>query len=1053
MPNKEQLEKEAWEWAETVELNHISQEHIEKVYRVKLKPCRSSSCRKNCRGNPHCISGLGVKPWMQTLDYNAQDIEDPNSERRKNSFVGLKNLGATCYVNSYLQVWYHNPAFRKAVYDWRPDEPEGDISSESILSSIREGSTSYIRQLQLIFALLQFSNRRYIDPSPFISALGLNTNQQQDAQEFSNLFQQNLEQKLSTQANSSVKDVVQELYCGELSYRTRCSYCSSETTQQSKFYELDLNIRGHKDLFGCLEEFLMEEQLCGPNQYFCGFCQCKRDATRRIELIHLPPFLNLQLLRFVFDRPTMRKKKLSSTVHFPEVLDMSRYLNQPVGTVVYDLSAVLIHCGQSAHSGHYVAHIKDRVSGNWYKFNDETVEQMESNKLQLGTEDSYDNGPKTTKSTKLPKGLYGSNCAYMLVYKLQVENNKEYPPDSSYDWNIPEILQNAVLEDNSNFEEWVKDMTDMREKNMAMARERQLEITTIFSKLPAGRGEDFEFLGTDWIIKWLNTEYPTGTEQIPPINHTDFLCPHGKLLPDYVCKVKCISSEAADMIYNKYGGGPRLRNALCRICVEKRCEAIQWKSRIQEEQKMMSTLLKCKISDEEEAYWVGKQSLRSWKKLAMQRYQDDAEMRSDSVSDDNMVNEEQTCNTLERCSIGDKENNNNHDRIPDVEQENSLLYFNEDIVCEHDGLNAHENTRRLVNAAVWKMLVAHFPQAPEFSRNADMCLICQELVAENTRIKNDKCSLAADQKHRLSDLYRDRSRPSYHRIENGRPLYIVGKHFIDEWRKFVKEPQRNEPVTCVMNSTLLCSHGELLYSPDPTEEICPDSCLVLVSDIEWQTIKEIFDVDYEIIVGVIQDEGQEPCITTEPSVCETCLAARRKEEALKELNYRNAKIYVKRVSSLEEVDSEPPYEFASSTNQTEAVCGLEEDPDFVQTVKKQKIEGGTGSSIHLDSQLRRSTRKSSRRTRLRGEKEITVSSTTTLSKLKLQILEVFHVPPSDQNLYLNGKKLSDNNATLNVLNVFPFSVLLLKVDESRDSGDEKGGVPEVGFQGTELMRS
>lgn len=45
-----------------------------------------------------------------------------------------------------------------------------------------------------------------------------------------------------------------------------------------------------------------EEKLDGENRYFCENCQGKQSATRRIKLNSLPPTLNLQLMRFIFDR-------------------------------------------------------------------------------------------------------------------------------------------------------------------------------------------------------------------------------------------------------------------------------------------------------------------------------------------------------------------------------------------------------------------------------------------------------------------------------------------------------------------------------------------------------------------------------------------------------------------------------------------------------------------------------------------------------------------------------------------------------------------------------
>ena len=65
------------------------------------------------------------------------------------------------------------------------------------------------------------------------------------------------------------------------------------------------------------------------DQFFSEGCDSKQDATRCVRLAELPPVLNLQLNRFIFDMQTGRKKKLNSFVQFPEVLNMSEYLREP----------------------------------------------------------------------------------------------------------------------------------------------------------------------------------------------------------------------------------------------------------------------------------------------------------------------------------------------------------------------------------------------------------------------------------------------------------------------------------------------------------------------------------------------------------------------------------------------------------------------------------------------------------------------------------------------------------------------------------------------------
>uniref|UniRef100_A0A8C4LPB9 Ubiquitin carboxyl-terminal hydrolase 48 n=1 Tax=Equus asinus asinus TaxID=83772 RepID=A0A8C4LPB9_EQUAS len=765
-----QLEKAAWRWAETVRPEEVSQEHIETAYRIWLEPCIRGVCRRNCKGNPNCLVGIGEHIWLGEIDENSfHNIDDPNCERRKkNSFVGLTNLGATCYVNTFLQVWFLNLELRQALY--------------LCPSTCNYEPQTICEHLQYLFALLQNSNRRYIDPSGFVKALGLDTGQQQDAQEFSKLFMSLLEDTLSKQKNPDVRNIVQQQFCGEYAYVTVCNQCGRESKLLSKFYELELNIQGHKQLTDCISEFLKEEKLEGDNRYFCENCQSKQNATRKIRLLSLPCTLNLQLMRFVFDRQTGHKKKLNTYIGFSEILDMEPYVEHKGGSYVYELSAVLIHRGVSAYSGHYIAHVKDPQSGEWYKFNDEDIEKMEGKKLQLGIEEDLAEPSKSqTRKPKCGKGTHCSRNAYMLVYRLQTQEK----PNTTVQ--VPAFLQELVERDNSKFEEWCIEMAEMRKQSVDKGKAKHEEVKELYQRLPAG-AEPYEFVSLEWLQKWLDESTPT-----KPIDNHACLCSHDKLHPDKISIMKRISEYAADIFYSRYGGGPRLTGnsrSLCKECVVERCRVLRLKNQLNEDYKTVNNLLKVTVKGND-GFWVGKSSLRSWRQLAL-------EQLDEQDGDADQSNGKMNGSTL-----------NKDESKEERKEEEEELNFNEDILCPHGELCISENERRLVSKEAWSKLQQYFPKAPEFPSYKECCSQCKILEREGEENEALHKMIANEQKTSLPNLFQDKNRPCLSNWpEDTDVLYIVSQFFVEEWRKFVsRKPARCSPVSAVGNHALLCPHG------------------------------------------------------------------------------------------------------------------------------------------------------------------------------------------------------------------------------------------------------
>ncbi|XP_041378372.1 ubiquitin carboxyl-terminal hydrolase 48-like isoform X2 [Gigantopelta aegis] len=1065
MPSKLQLDKAAWLWAETTDPPNVTIDNVRTAYRLNLQPCQLGACKRNCRGNPFCLNGLGEKAWFAQLDERPYHDFDPDAERReKNSFVGLKNLGATCYVNTFLQLWFHNASLRQAIYRWR--EPTMDEASKDWTPS------SICGHLQVVFALLQFSQRRYIDPSALINHLGLDAGQQQDAQEFSKLFLSLLEDSLSSQVQPDVPNIVQKQFCGQYCYVTSCKHCGNQSRTASKFYELDLSIKGHKTLKASLEDFLQEEKLEGENQYMCSMCNSKQNASRVIQLDYLPPVLSLQLLRFVFDKKSGHKKKLNSFIQFPQVLDMSKYLGKPENSVLFDLTAVLIHRGPSAYSGHYVAHIQDTQQETWYKFNDEEIEQMKGRHLQLGNEEEpHESSQKIPKNCKATKGCYSSKNAYMLVYTRQGVHSEEVKMDDAFEESLlPTVVKQMVQKDNDSLETWICELISTREQDIETSRNEQEKVKDTFLSLHCKPDSDFEWISSDWLSKWLANPNKTS-----PIKQDVFLCHHERLNPEAVPKLKCISAQSSEALFDKFSGGPRLKgtDSMCEKCVRQKCLVIRLKQSMVEDEKFFAQATRTNQTSEL-CFWVGKASFRSWKRLALDRI---SRMEVTNCVQDQSLQENGTTQSesehptesssasdvicLEKSEKLEEEKSEKLDEElrwigsePGCDRSQSGMLFNDDLLCdEHECLSPDEGCRRLVSPEVWQRLKKYFPDCPEYNQLSQTCYKCQLLNQEEKQEKDYRRLLAQEQKSVLLDLFHGKNRPLLDG-DNELQANIISTFFIKEWRRFLKDCTKVPPVSEITNSVLLCEHGGLVYSPENRlgggdfEDI-----FTLVWPSEWEKMIRLCSFDTEITLVRLKEDDNTFRLVTSPEMCEDCVSLRLAEEESLKYFYEDVTIYVRKVLSGDTSASMEPEngDKDSSFDRT--------DPEFSENTPT-KLSSDCDEPPEKMSKINENgaaVRKSRRHRKQRGEKEVLISSNMNLKDLKLKIMKQFAVPPFDQNLSLDGVKLTDDAATLSSLKVFPGCVVILQADEPSEDAlaiEELFVVPahpEEGFKGTNLL--
>ena len=638
---------------------NIGLEEVKCVYRMNM-PSHTQpqwGCRKNCKMNPRCFIGLGEKYWLEAEEEEDSDVEVEDDMTRIDGVpAGLRNLGNTCYVNSFLQIWFHNLKFRKSLYDWEPGEDPEEKDNESILEAELYEPKSKVASLQALFAMMQFTTRKYVDPQDFICKLGLNPSIQQDAQEFSKLFISLLEDALAHQKQESVRTMIQKQFRGQYAYVTTCQKCMNESIRPSHFYELDLPLAGNKTIGECLLDFLKIEKMTGDEKYFCETCCSKQEAIRCCKLQELPPILNLQLNRFQFDMQLGRKKKLNSAIQFPEELDMAEFLGPEAKNTKYCLTGVLMHVGPDANHGHYIAHIQDMETGSWFKFSDETVVPLQGKQLKLGLEDDVVTQQLGTKrpGARVPaklggkgSGVQNSNNAYMLVYMerqtlLDIRSNEikerskkelirtaamskkqggaassEYCVSSNgkmFPANFPPHLRTKIDKDNFEFEEERDERLSSRESERLESKAKQHRMLNHYRNLHWDSDDDedmesFEFLPLVWITKWLANPNTCG-----PIDTNHLLCQHDKLDLDKLGDVKICDTETVSSLYDEHGQeGLRLDAVkLCEMCVANRARLISLEFKMTRDQAFLATQ---KSPSDGTGFWVGKRSFMRWKTL------------------------------------------------------------------------------------------------------------------------------------------------------------------------------------------------------------------------------------------------------------------------------------------------------------------------------------------------------------------------------------------------------------------------------------------------------
>ncbi|XP_078316021.1 ubiquitin carboxyl-terminal hydrolase 34-like isoform X4 [Crassostrea virginica] len=414
---------------------------------------------------------------QHTKDSHASYLWDywPHDDgRSKCGYVGLTNLGATCYMATCMQHLYMIPQARQSI-----------LQAKCPNSNRYKGT---LMELQKMFAYLQESERKAYNPRSFCKTYTmdkqpLNTGEQKDMTEFFTDLISKLEEM-----SSDMHTLVKNLFGGVLTNNVVSLDCPHVSRTLEEFYTVRCQVTDMKNLYESLDEVTVKDMLEGDNMYTCSKCQKKVRAEKRACFKKLPRILCFNTMRYTFNMVTMMKEKVNTHFSFPLCLDMSQYMEKNLmgpdklrdddeddkflvqseedDIFEYELIGVTVHTG-TADGGHYYSFIRDKLhkaeSGQdkWYLFNDAEVKPFDPSQIASEcfggevTSKTYDSVTDKFMDFSFEK----TNSAYMLFYERKPIGSRTDldfktildEPQPKFNFELTKDLGEWIWQDNTQF--------------------------------------------------------------------------------------------------------------------------------------------------------------------------------------------------------------------------------------------------------------------------------------------------------------------------------------------------------------------------------------------------------------------------------------------------------------------------------------------------------------------------------------------------------------------------------------------------------------------------
>ena len=359
---------------------------IDKVYTTKRKTSFSKGEKEK-----------DDKEENKTLLKKVKDLIK-KKKQIKPGVKGLRNVGATCYMNATLQCFSNTDKLKTDLIN-KYDEYKKDANTSKKLT---------FALAEVVFNLWKvLDDKKYIpedfkriigEMNPLFKKIGANdpkdlvlfllikihdeTNTKKETNQLSNTPPPNPHDFYSVYNDfkkyfySNNNSIISNEFYGCFNSMTTCMNCkiSIHNIQSMNilFFPLEevRKYKNHKvnEKVSIIECFEYYEKYDMYPSFYCNICRYNCPAYSMSKIINCPKTLIINLNRG-------RGIEFDVKVTFEEYLDLQNFIINPESPYYYELKGVISHFGSNDEGGHFIAFCKNTNNCKWYKFNDEMVEK------------------------------------------------------------------------------------------------------------------------------------------------------------------------------------------------------------------------------------------------------------------------------------------------------------------------------------------------------------------------------------------------------------------------------------------------------------------------------------------------------------------------------------------------------------------------------------------------------------------------------------------------------------------------------------------------------